>query len=56
MALFLKGQNAEIELAHAAEPWAMKATAVVSRTDPAGRILVLRDLAPRPARHRKLAP
>lgn len=56
LALFPKGQNAERELADAAESWSMKATAVVSRTDAAGRILVLREVAPRSARDRELAP
>jgi 16S rRNA (guanine527-N7)-methyltransferase len=56
LALFPKGQNAERELANAAEWWSMKATAVVSRTDTAGRILVLREVAPRSARDPELAP
>jgi hypothetical protein len=46
----------EGELADAAQSWTMKATAVVSRTDAAGRILVLQEVAPRSARDRELAP
>jgi len=47
--LFPKGQNAELELrqAHesrAARAWTMNATLVPSRTDPAGRIIVIRDV------------
>jgi 16S rRNA (guanine527-N7)-methyltransferase len=47
MGLFLKGQNAELELkeARAAKtPWKMNATLVPSRTDPAARIVVIRDV------------
>ena len=51
-ALFLKGQHAELELAEAArawkETWNMTATLVPSRTDPAGRIVVIRDVVRRP--------
>ncbi len=50
-ALFLKGQHAELELAEAAKAWNkawnMTATLVPSRTDPAGRIVVIRDVARR---------
>jgi 16S rRNA (guanine527-N7)-methyltransferase len=42
--LFPKGQNAEAELKQAAELWEMRASLVKSRTDPAGRIVVVRDL------------
>jgi len=45
--LFLKGQNAELELgeAHAAmTSWKINATLVPSRTDAAGRIVVIRDV------------
>ena len=47
MGLFLKGQNAELELkeARAAKTsWKMNATLVPSRTDPAARIVVIRDV------------
>ena len=47
MGLFLKGQHAELELneARAAKtPWTMNATLVPSRTDPAARIVVIRDV------------
>jgi 16S rRNA (guanine527-N7)-methyltransferase len=47
--LFPKGQNAELELrqareSRAAQAWTMNATLVPSRTDPAGRIVVIRDV------------
>ena len=47
--LFPKGQNAELELRQARESrtgkaWTMNATLVLSRTDPAGRIIVIRDV------------
>jgi 16S rRNA (guanine527-N7)-methyltransferase len=42
--LFPKGKNAEDELREASIYWKMNATLVVSRTDPAGRIIVIRDL------------
>jgi len=47
--LFPKGQNAEFELGQAresrtAKAWTMNATLVPSRTDPAGRIIVIRDV------------
>jgi 16S rRNA (guanine527-N7)-methyltransferase len=49
MALFPKGQHAELELRKARESpamhaWAMDATLVPSRTDPAGRIVVIRNV------------
>jgi 16S rRNA (guanine527-N7)-methyltransferase len=44
MALFLKGQRAELELDEASRLWTMKAALVPSRTDPAGRVVVIRDL------------
>jgi 16S rRNA (guanine527-N7)-methyltransferase len=49
MGLFLKGQNAELELRQASESrtgkaWTMNATLAPSRTDPAGRIIVIRDV------------
>jgi 16S rRNA (guanine527-N7)-methyltransferase len=45
VALFPKGQNAEVELREASNFWQMHATLVASRTDPTGRIIVVRDLA-----------
>jgi 16S rRNA (guanine527-N7)-methyltransferase len=45
MALFPKGQNAELELAAAAKTWNMTATLVPSRTEPASRIVVIRGVA-----------
>ena len=49
IALFPKGQHAELELCEAresptAQAWAMDATLVPSRTDPAGRIVVIRNV------------
>jgi 16S rRNA (guanine527-N7)-methyltransferase len=49
MGLFPKGQNAELELGQAresrtAKAWTMNATLLPSRTDPAGRIIVIRDV------------
>jgi 16S rRNA (guanine527-N7)-methyltransferase len=43
--LFPKGQNAGLELDEAAKSWKMKVELVPSRTDPAARIVVVRDLA-----------
>ncbi len=42
--LFLKGQRADLELREASRSWTMNATLVPSRTDPTGRIVVIRDL------------
>src|SRR5215471_13932728 len=42
--LFPKGQNVALELDEAAKSWKMKAELVPSRTDPAGRIVVVRGL------------
>ena len=42
--LFPKGKNAEDELREASNSWKMRATLVASRTDPAGRIIAIRDL------------
>jgi 16S rRNA (guanine527-N7)-methyltransferase len=47
--LFPKGQNAELELKQARESrtlksWTMNATLARSRTDPTGRIIVIRDV------------
>jgi 16S rRNA (guanine527-N7)-methyltransferase len=49
IALFPKGQHAELELREArespsAQAWAMDATLVPSRTDPAGRIVVIANV------------
>jgi 16S rRNA (guanine527-N7)-methyltransferase len=46
-ALFPKGQNAELELAEAARFWDMQASLSPSRTDPKGRIVVVRDVVRR---------
>jgi 16S rRNA (guanine527-N7)-methyltransferase len=45
--LFPKGKEAETELAEASLRWKMDATLVGSRTDPKGRIVVVRDLEAR---------
>jgi 16S rRNA (guanine527-N7)-methyltransferase len=50
IALFPKGQSAEVELREAADSWTAKSwnldvTMVPSRTDPAGRIVIIRNLA-----------
>jgi 16S rRNA (guanine527-N7)-methyltransferase len=42
--LFPKGQNAELELGEARKSWDIKVNLVPSRTDPAGRIVVVREL------------
>jgi 16S rRNA (guanine527-N7)-methyltransferase len=41
-ALFPKGQDVDAELTHAAKYWTIAATLVPSRTDPRGRIVVVR--------------
>jgi 16S rRNA (guanine527-N7)-methyltransferase len=43
--LFPKGQNAELELGEACKSWNIKVNLVPSLTDPAGRIVVIRNLA-----------
>jgi 16S rRNA (guanine527-N7)-methyltransferase len=43
--LFAKGQNAELELGEARKRWNIKVNLVPSRTEPAGRIVVVRSLA-----------
>jgi 16S rRNA (guanine527-N7)-methyltransferase len=43
--LFAKGQNAELEIGEACKNWNIKVNLVPSRTDPAGRIVVIRNLA-----------
>ena len=45
--LFLKGQGAETEIAEARKAWEFEVDLVPSRTEPAGRIVVLRRLAPK---------
>jgi 16S rRNA (guanine527-N7)-methyltransferase len=47
VALFPKGQKADLELREASNFWQMHATLVASRTDPTGRIIVVRDLEKR---------
>ncbi len=47
VALFPKGQNADRELREASDRWQMYATLVPSRTDRAGRIMVIRGLSRR---------
>jgi 16S rRNA (guanine527-N7)-methyltransferase len=42
--LFPKGQNAELELGEARKSWNVKVNLVPSRTEPAGRIVVIRNL------------
>jgi 16S rRNA (guanine527-N7)-methyltransferase len=49
VALFPKGQNAELELSEASKSWKMRATLVVSRTEPTSRIIVIRKLERRAA-------
>jgi 16S rRNA (guanine527-N7)-methyltransferase len=49
VALFPKGQNAELELREASKCWQMHATLAASRTDPTGRIIVVRNLERRAA-------
>jgi 16S rRNA (guanine527-N7)-methyltransferase len=44
---FPKGKNAERELHDASNDWTMHATLVPSRTDPTGRIIVVRQVEPR---------
>lgn len=46
-ALFLKGQDVELELTEAAKYWSIQATFVQSKTDPQGRVVVVRGLSPR---------
>ena len=44
--VFPKGQGVEAELTEAAKYWKIQATFAVSRTDPRGRIVVVRGLEP----------
>jgi 16S rRNA (guanine527-N7)-methyltransferase len=48
-ALLPKGQDVAAELTEAAKYWKIEMDTAVSRTNPAGRILVVRALEPRPA-------
>lgn len=48
-ALFLKGQDVEAELTEASKCWNMDVTLVPSRTDPQGRVVVIRRLQRRAA-------
>jgi 16S rRNA (guanine527-N7)-methyltransferase len=48
-AIFPKGQDIELELREAAKSWMMNAELIPSRTDPKGRIVVVRELRPRKA-------
>ena len=50
LGLFPKGQNAELELGEASKTWTVKVNLMPSRTDPGGRIVVVRDLE-----HRRIA-
>lgn len=45
--LLLKGQDAQAELRAAEKTWDFNAELVASRTDPGGRIIVIRNLAPK---------
>jgi len=47
-ALLLKGQDVDAELTQAAKSWTMAASSVSSKTNPNGRILVVRQLQKRP--------
>lgn len=42
LALFLKGQDVDNELTEASKSWNVEASVVESRTDPSGRILIVR--------------
>ncbi len=46
-ALLLKGQDVDAELTEATKYWNIMAERVPSKTNPAARILIVRDLAPR---------
>ena len=51
LGLFPKGQDVEAELTEASKCWNITADLVLSRTDPKGRIVVIRALEPRPHHH-----
>ena len=44
--VFLKGQNVEVELTEAHKIWTMATESHVSRTDPTGRVVILREVSP----------
>lgn len=44
--VFLKGQNVEAELTEAHKMWRMEPESHVSRTDSAGRVVILREVSP----------
>jgi 16S rRNA (guanine527-N7)-methyltransferase len=44
--LFLKGQDAEAELTHSAKAWTIEGELVASKTNPLGRIVIVRNLVP----------
>jgi 16S rRNA (guanine527-N7)-methyltransferase len=46
VALFLKGQDVDVELTDAAKYWRLEATKVPSKTSPSGSIVVIRSLTP----------
>ncbi len=46
-ALLLKGQDVDTELTEATKYWNIMAERVASKTNPAARIMIVRDLAPR---------
>jgi 16S rRNA (guanine527-N7)-methyltransferase len=47
--VFLKGQNVASELSEAHKMWKMRAETHVSRTDPSGRVVILREVSRVPA-------
>jgi len=53
--LFPKGQDVAAELTEAAKCWTIQASLAMSRTDPKGRIVIVRGLEPkfRPVRKRR---
>jgi 16S rRNA (guanine527-N7)-methyltransferase len=46
-ALFLKGQDVDVELTEATKCWSIQASLVPSRTDPKSRIVVIREANPK---------
>jgi 16S rRNA (guanine527-N7)-methyltransferase len=51
VALFPKGENVELEVSEASKDWNINVNLVPSRTDPAGRIVVVRGLERRRPKH-----
>jgi len=49
--LFLKGREVEQELTEAAKSWNIEASQVPSKTNPQGRIVIVRQIAPRSVRN-----